>query len=154
MIQECLPSLLNSRYPSKRTFENYNNKKTFFEQSFFPVTIKLWDEIDMGMKGLDLIEFKTKLKENLKPTRFKHFNYGFKFPNALHTQLRLKRSNLNSHLYSIGLSSTPLCVCGQPETVKHFLLNCKLYEHWTAKGTTVWKACGFTGNESQQILQS
>ena len=33
-----------------------------------------------------------------------------------------------SHLYSIGLSSTPLCVCGQPETVKHFLLDCKLYE--------------------------
>ena len=104
LIQECLPPLLNSRYPSKWTFENYNNKKTFFEQSFFPVTIKLWDEIDMGMKGLDLIEFKTKLKENLKPTRFKHFNCGFKFPNALHTQLRLKRSNLNSHLYSIGLS--------------------------------------------------
>ena len=112
----------------KRTFENHNNKKTFFEQSFFPVTIKLWDDIDMGMKGLDLIEFKTKLKETLEPPRFKRFNGGFKFPYALHTQLRLKRSNLNSHLNSIGLSLTPLCVCGQPETVKHFLLDCKLYE--------------------------
>ena len=82
----------------------------------------------MGLKGLDHTDFKAKLKEMLKPPKFKHFNSGFKFPNSLHTQLRLKRSNLNSDLYSIGLSINPACLCGQPETVKHFLLDCKLYE--------------------------
>ena len=128
LIQECLPPLLNTRYPTKRTFQHYNNKKTFFEKSFFPMTIRLWDELEMGLKGLDHTDFKAKLKEMLKPPKFRHFNSGFKFPNSLHTQLRLKRSNLNSHLYSIGLSITPACLCGQPETVKHFLLDCKMYE--------------------------
>ena len=91
------------------------------------MTIKLWDGLEMGLKGLDS-DFKLKLKEIFKPPRYKHFNGGFKFPNSLHTQLRLKRSNLNSHLFSIGLSTSPSCICGQPEIVKHFLLDCKLYE--------------------------
>ena len=126
-IRECFVHI-NSRYPSKRTFQNYTNNKTFFEQSYFPMTIKLWDGLEMGLKGLDHSDFKLKLKEIFKPPRYKHFNCGFKFPNSLHTQLRLKRSNLNSHLFSIGLSTSPSCICGQPETVKHFLLDCKLYE--------------------------
>ena len=46
----------------------------------------------------------------------------------LHAQLRLKRSYLNCHLYPIGLSLTPACQCGQLETVKHFLIDCKLYD--------------------------
>ena len=130
LIHECLPPPITSRYPTKRTFQHYNNNKTFFEQSFFPVTIKLWDGLEMGLRGLEHTEFKIKLKEIFKPPKFKHYNVGFKFPNSLHTQLRLKRSNLNSHLYSIGLCITPACKCGsgQLETVKHFLLECKLYE--------------------------
>ena len=130
LIYECLPPPITSRYPTKRTFQHYNNKKTFFEQSFFPLTIKLWDGLEMGLRGLEHTDFKIKLKEIFKPPKFKHYNVGFKFPNSLHTQLRLKRSNLNSHLYSIGLCITPACKCGtgQLETVKHFLLECKLYE--------------------------
>ena len=52
----------------------------------------------------------------------------YKYPNTLHAQLRLRRSYLNCHLYPIGLSITPACKCGQLETVKHFLIDCKLYE--------------------------
>ena len=128
LIQECLPPLLNSRYPTKRTFEHYPCKKTFFEKSFFPVSIKLWDGLAMGLKGLDHNEFKIRLKEIVKPPKFRHFNCGYKYPNSLHAQLRLKRSYLNCHLYPIGLSITPACICGQLETVKHFLIDCKLYE--------------------------
>ena len=41
----------------------------------------------------------------------------------------LKRSFLNSHLHSIGLSITPACKCGKLETVQHFLIDCNLYAH-------------------------
>ena len=30
----------------------------------------------------DFIEFKLKLKEKLKPQKFKHFHCGFKYPNT------------------------------------------------------------------------
>ena len=104
-------------------------KKTFFEKSFFPVAIKLWDDLKRDLKGLDHIEFKIKLKEIFKPPKFKHFNCGYKLNSQWHSHLRLKRSYLNCHLHPIGLSITPACKCGQPlESVKHFLLDCKLYE--------------------------
>merc|ERR1711894_772338 len=69
LIQECLPPLFspNSRYPTKRTFVHYNCNKTFFTQSFFPFTIKLWDSLDRNLKGLDLNEFKSKIKEIFRP---------------------------------------------------------------------------------------
>ena len=129
LIHECLPPKLHSRYPTKRTFEHYPCKKAFFENSFFPFTIKKWDVLQMSLKGLDHNEFKFRLKEIFKPQKFKHFNCGYKYPNTLHAQLRLKRSYLNCHLHPIGLSITPACKCGQPlETVRHFLLECKLYD--------------------------
>ena len=31
-------------------------------------------------------------------------------------------------MHPIGLSITPACKCGQPETVKHFLIDCKFYQ--------------------------
>ena len=129
LIYESLPPLLDSRYPTKRTFEHYPCKKTFFVKSFFPVAIKLWDGLAMGLKGLDHNEFKISLKEMFKPPKFRHYNCGSKYPNSLHTHLRLKRSYLNCHLHPIGLSITPACKCGKLETVKHFLIDCNLYVH-------------------------
>ena len=78
---------------------------------------------------LQWIELKIKLKELFNRPRFKHFNCGYKLNSQWHAHLRLKRSYLNCHLHPIGLSITPACKCGQPlESVKHFLLDCKLYE--------------------------
>ena len=128
LIRDCLPPLLKSKYPTKRTFEYYKDKKRALENSFFPFTIKRWDALDNNIKGLYASDFKLKLKEILKPSRFKHFNCGYKYPNTLHTQLRLKRSNLNAHLHPIGLAASPACRCGfATESVRHFLLYCDLY---------------------------
>ena len=129
LIYESLPPLLLSRYPTRRTFEHYPCKQTFFVKSFFPMAIKLWDGLAMGLKGLEHNEFKTSLKEIFKPPKFRHYNCGSKYLNSLHTQLRLKRSVLNCHLHPIGLSITPACKCGKLETVKHFLIECNLYVH-------------------------
>ena len=131
LIYECLPPLLNSRYPNRtnRTFEYYKCNKTSFLKSFFPSTISLWDGLPLDLKGLDHIEFKTRLKEIYKPQKFKHFNVGHKYANSLHSQLRMKRSSLNSHLHPIGLSLTPVCQCGKLESVKHFLIDCDMYTH-------------------------
>ena len=50
----------------------------------------------------DFTVFKLKLKDKLKPHKFKHFNCGFRYPNTLHTQLRVGRSFLNSHMFELS----------------------------------------------------
>ena len=103
----------------------------FFVNSFFPYSIKQWDQLDPELrKEHDFAVFKAKLKETIKPSKFKHFNVGYKYPNQLHTQLRVGRSSLNSHLYPIGLSNTKSCPCGfANESVEHFLLDCIFYQN-------------------------
>ena len=43
------------------------------------------------------------------------------------TQLRTGYITLRDHLYK-GLVDTKLCECGEPETVQHYLLACRIYE--------------------------
>ena len=130
LVHECLPPLLNTNYPTNRTFQHYPFMSSFFTNSFFPFAIKKWDLLDPALRNEpDFTEFKLKLKEKLKPHRFKHFHCGFKYPNTLHTQLRVGRSFLNCHLFPIGLSITKSCQCGYHlESVDHYLLHCSLYE--------------------------
>ena len=128
LVHECLPPMLKSNYPTNRTFQHYPFMSSFFVNSFFPFAIKKWDQLDPDLKNEpDFTVFKIKLKEKLKPKKFKHFHCGFKYPNTLHTQLRLGRSFLNCHLFPIGLSITKSCQCGNTETVEHYLLDCMLY---------------------------
>ena len=57
----------------------------------------------------------------------KKFLRGYPYANSLHTQLRLGRSYLSAHGYSIGLNNSDLCICSRPETTKHFF-TCFLYQ--------------------------
>ena len=58
----------------------------------------------MGIQLLALPEFKVKIKEKLKPQKHKHFSKGSKNGNILMTRIRLGRSELNMHKFSIGQS--------------------------------------------------
>ena len=68
------------------------------------------------------------MSTKLKPKKYKHYNIGSKHGNQLATRMRIGRSSLNSHLFSIGLTDTPSCSCGyQNETTQHYMLDCILY---------------------------
>ena len=75
-----------------------------------------------------------------------------KYPNQLHTQLRVGRSSLNCHLYPIGLSNTKSCPCGfANESVEHFLLSCPRYDN--ARLTLFQRLSGLLENTySKQTL--
>ena len=75
-----------------------------------------------------MIEFKIELGIQLKPYKNKLLSVGSRFGNSIHTQLRLGRSQLNDHLFSVRLSSTAKCLCGTLESTEHFLLDCFLYD--------------------------
>ena len=68
------------------------------------------------------------MKIKYNPIKIKHYAKGSKYGNSLITKLRVGRSYLNAHSYSIGLSESPACDCGAPqESSQHVLLSCPLY---------------------------
>ena len=75
-----------------------------------------------------LPDFKEQLKKELKPAKIKHLSKGSKIGNTLLTRIRLERSDLNLHKFTIGHSETPECLChAKQESSLHFLIDCFLY---------------------------
>ncbi len=52
---------------------------------------------------------------------------GNRLGQILHTRLRIECSSLNDHLFHKNIVISPLCNCGQVETVEHYLLSCTRY---------------------------
>jgi hypothetical protein len=42
-------------------------------------------------------------------------------------RMRIGHCGLRAHLYRFGLHWSPLCDCGAPETVEHYLMRCPLF---------------------------
>ena len=75
-----------------------------------------------------MTQFKVKIQNQTKQA--KHFYYGSRSGQVLHSRLRLECSNLNSHLVDRHISDNRDCACGHPkEDTEHYLLHCPLYEH-------------------------
>ena len=75
-----------------------------------------------------LPDFKEQLKKELKPSKIKHFSKGSKIGNTLLTRIRIERSDLNLHKFTIGHSETTECLChAKQESSLHFLIDCFLY---------------------------
>ena len=47
---------------------------------------------------------------------------------SIPAQLRTRYCYLNGYLHAVGLKESPLCTCGEPESVKHFIEECEQYE--------------------------
>ena len=72
--------------------------------------------------------FKDTIRNSLKPKRYKHYNSGSKYGCSLLTRIRVGRSFLKSHSYSINLADDPACECGhKSETPLHFITQCPSY---------------------------
>ena len=80
------------------------------------------------MKCKNLIDFKDYIKRELKPPRYKHFASGNKWSNSLLTRIRVGRSDLKHHKFTIGFADSPECDCHfREESPAHFFLDCFLY---------------------------
>ena len=81
-----------------------------------------------GYSNFSVPEIKVKIKEKLTPKKHKHFSKGSKNGNILMTRIRLGRSELNMHKFSIGQSESSECSCHfKNESSQHFLIDCFLY---------------------------
>ena len=98
-----------------------------FDKSFFPYQTKNWNSLSRNIQSLNVEDFKIFTK-TLKPKRYKHFNRGYIFTNTLLTRIRVGRSKLNQHEFSVGKIDSPECLCHhREESPLHYFLDCFLY---------------------------
>ena len=133
LIRSCMPIPdIEQRYPSRSKggyipFKKYDTK---FNKSFFPNTTLLWNSLPKNVKCKDVIDFKQYIKTEYKPPRYKHFSRGNKCSNSLLTKIRVGRSDLNQHKFTIGLVDSPQCACHfREESPSHYFLDCFLYTY-------------------------
>ena len=131
LIQKCMPKLDFERKNVLRSnggylpFTNHGDK---FWKSFFPYISRLWNTLSPDVQFKNLEDFKIYTKSEMKPVRYKHFSRGNKMSNSLLTRIRVGRSMLNQHRFSIGLADSPECICHhREESPSHYFLDCFLY---------------------------
>lgn len=131
LIRKCMPKLdlekpLKTR--SKGGYIPFKFKSNKFNDSFFPHTVKMWNALPSNIQSKSIEDFKLCIKKEFKPPRYKHFARGSKLGNTLLTRIRVGRSSLNQHRFTIGLSDSPECMCHfKSESPEHFFLDCFLY---------------------------
>ena len=130
LIRKCMPEMNWDRrifLRHKGGYTPFSSKSEKFLKSFFPYFSKLWNSIDNSITGKNLQEFKIYTK-TLKPVRVKHFSRGNKLTNSQLTRIRVGRSDLNQHKFTVGLVESPACLCHcKEESPKHFFIDCFLY---------------------------
>ena len=113
---------------SKGGYIPFKNLGSKFKASFFPHTALLWNYLPKTAQCKDLFDFKQFTNKDIKPPKFKHFARGNKFSNPLLTKVRVSRSDLNQHKFTIGLVDSPQCLCYfREESPSNFFLDCFLY---------------------------
>ena len=130
-LNQLVPDLVQSR--SLYSLRNSNNMTTIhtnsqlYYSSFLPSAVRAWNNLSNELKtSTSLTEFKRRLSEcRNKPPNY--FYYGNRVAQIYHARLRLECSALRNHLFKKNLVDSPLCICGTPETSKHFLLDCPNY---------------------------
>ena len=99
--------------------------------SFFPSTIRSWNELDPGTRQIQSpSQFKTLLNSNRDLSSLpKYLLLGDRKLNIIHTRIRCFSSSLNSDLYRVKLTPSPNCRCGNfNEDAFHYFFECRLYQ--------------------------
>ena len=129
LIRSCMPKF---DYEKRNLRSNggyipFTSCGSKFDKSFFPYQTRHWNSLNRNIKSLNLEDFK-KFTKTLKPKRYKHFQKGNKTTNSLLTRIRVGRSLLNQHRFSVGQIDSPECLCHhREESPLHYFLDCFLY---------------------------
>ena len=108
-------------------------------KSFFPNFTKKYNCSNNETRKLSLDDFKVKLSTDMKPSKFKHFSYGYtKHANMLIPQIRVGNYYLKAHSFSKGHAESkicPLCNDNKIKNSKHFVIICP---HFAAMRRTLF----------------
>ena len=90
-------------------FQNYRANTNLFLNSFFPATIRAWNDLPAEVKDAPLVAaFKSRLNKDLKKTP-SYYNTGTRIGQILQARLRLGCSSLNADFYRKNIVPSPHC---------------------------------------------
>ena len=130
LIRSCMPKLdLEQKITrSKGGYLPFKNCGQKFKNSFFPYFSSCWNNLPLNAQCKNIEDFKIYTKQEFKPPKYKHFSRGTKLGNTLLTRIRVGRSFLNEHGFTIGSNENPECLCHfRTESPQHYFLDCFLY---------------------------
>lgn len=130
-LSDILPNRIHELHDhNTRQAQNVANlqaRTTFYNKSFFPFTINLWNSLPFNIKVNPSISV-LKLHLNAGLLQVPKYYFEGKRPGQVyHARLRLKCSSLRDHLFRRNLIDDPFCTCGQIETTNHYLFECAAY---------------------------
>ena len=102
-------------------------RTSLFQRSFFPSTIKLWNNLDKSTSDFYKI---SEVKRKLLPKKYVNprFSLGQRKLNIIWSRIRLGCSSLNAQLYVMNIVNDPTCACGYNyEDANLFFFTCPLY---------------------------
>ena len=119
-----------SRYNLRNAndLQTIDARTTLYFNSFLPSTVRDWNSLPSDIENADTaVAFKSSLNKN---NRFvpKHFYFGDRQLQILHTRLRTKCSSLNYDIFLRRLNDSSLCTYGDLANAEHFLLQCPFYQ--------------------------
>ena len=116
----------NLRYSNG--FEIPFSRLCAYETSFFPSTLKLWNELHPQIRTLSAI---SQFKSNIQITSDKiadYTNIGERKYSIILARIRHRCSSLKADLFSVNIIQSPVCSCGAPsESTEHYVFECHLY---------------------------
>ena len=115
-LQDLLPDTVGptSSYDLRNSanFEVPFTRLCSFETSFFPSTLKLWNELDLCIRSIpSTSQFKSSII-NLPPKPLKYLSAGERKFNIILTRLRHRSSSLKSDLFNTNIIDNRNCSCG------------------------------------------
>ena len=137
LVPEYLSSLVTPRVgeTSHYLLRNNNNMQTVFARtqlyynSFLPSTLRAWNELPDNIRSLPSLNLFKKAIKGFSTLPPKHFAFGSRREQVLHTRLRTGCSALNADLYAKNIVDSSLCRCGDVEDAAHFFFKCPYYSH-------------------------
>lgn len=130
LLKSIMPPLVYNIHNTRSNdiYKNFPRVNEKYYNSFIPHLTRVWNSLDKAIRNeFDINVFKVNIKDKLKPSRYRHYKYGNKYINTLMCQLRVGRTYLKADSFSIGLSESDRCECGQKETISHNF-SCKKYQ--------------------------
>ena len=124
------PTVGNNTAHSLRNASDYkyirSNTQSYYN-SFLPSVVRDWNELPYTSRNAPSISsFKHSLNSTLIGVPLFYLD-GKRIGKIYHSRLRMDCSSLNNHLFSKNIIDSPLCICGRPETTKHYLFECNKF---------------------------